>query len=135
MQVTQIILKKTNSNDKLKAVASLTLSDMIAIHDIKILTSQTEKKYFMGMPSKKLKDSFIDIVHPINKDVREHLEDILFDKMEVLEQSDASFVKLVYTGGSNVSFLKQNVKDFVLEGQEVTKHEETKRSIFKWFND
>jgi hypothetical protein len=55
--------------------------------------------------------------------------------MEVLEQSDASFVKLVYTGGSNVSFLKQNVKDFVLEGQEVTKHEETKRSIFKWFND
>lgn len=132
MQITQIILKKTYTNDKLKGIASLTVSNMFAIHDIKLLSSDPSKKYFLGMPSKKLKDSYIDIVHPINREVREHLEKILFEKMEQLENSDQNSMKFIYVGNGKNNFLKQESSDFVLEGEA---KDESKHSIFKWFKD
>lgn len=71
MEITNIKVKLVNSvNEKFKAVASITIDNAIAVHDIKIL--EHNEKYFLAMPYKKMPNgSLKDIVHPINNEYRE----------------------------------------------------------------
>ena len=58
-----------NNNDKLKAVASITIDDELVVHDIKIING--DKGYFLSMPSRKTAEGeFKDIVHPIKTEAR-----------------------------------------------------------------
>lgn len=62
-----------NNNDKLKAVASITIDDEIVVHDIKVINGKDG--YFLSMPSRKTNEGeFKDIVHPIKTEVREALK-------------------------------------------------------------
>ena len=71
------VLRIENSETKLKGIASITLNDMIAIHDIKILINNHTA--FIAMPSKKTKPgTFKDVVHPINAEVRNVFENLIF---------------------------------------------------------
>lgn len=57
---------------KLKAVATITIDDCFAIHDIKII--EGEKGLFIAMPSRKLPNgSFKDVAHPLNTETREEI--------------------------------------------------------------
>lgn len=78
--VTDVRVKKyENNNEKIKAVASVTIDDTFVIHDIKVIDS--EKGLFIAMPSKKSPDGkFKDIAHPINTDTREMLQKMILDK-------------------------------------------------------
>jgi len=78
--VTDVRVKKyENNNEKIKAVASITIDDTFVIHDIKVIDS--EKGLFIAMPSKKSPDGkFKDIAHPINTDTREMLQKMILDK-------------------------------------------------------
>ncbi len=63
-----------NNNDKLKAVASITIDDEIVVHDIKVINGKDG--YFLSMPSRKTNEGeFKDIVHPIKTEVREALKE------------------------------------------------------------
>lgn len=61
MEITDIRIRKTNTEGKMRAVVSLTLDNMIAVHDIKIIESK--KGLFIAMPCRKTPSGvFKDIV-------------------------------------------------------------------------
>ena len=56
-----------------KSVVSITLDNMLAVHDIKIV--QGDERLFVAMPSRKDENGvFRDIVHPISATARKKLE-------------------------------------------------------------
>ena len=74
MKITDIRVRLVNNNEKLKAVASITIDDELVVHDIKVINGKDG--YFLSMPSKKTEDGkFKDIVHPIKTEVRESLKE------------------------------------------------------------
>ena len=70
MKITDIRIRLMEKDDsRLKAVASVTIDDCIAIHDIKIVDGTDG--YFVSMPSRKSsRGEYRDIVHPINNEAR-----------------------------------------------------------------
>ena len=63
-----------NDEGKLKAVASITIDECFVVHDVKVLEGNDE--FFIAMPSKKTPEGeYKDIVHPINTELRNYLED------------------------------------------------------------
>ena len=66
----------------MKAIASVTFDDCLAVHDIKVIYARD--KYFIVMPSRKNPDgTYRDIVHPINSDFRAELEEAVIDAYHV----------------------------------------------------
>ena len=83
MQITDVRIRKINKEGKLKAVASVTLDNEMVVHDIKVI--EGEKGLFIAMPSKKSLDgTFRDIVHPINTETRERLQEVILSRYEEL---------------------------------------------------
>jgi len=74
VEITDVKIRYLHGDTKMKAVASITLDNALAIHDIKII--ETEGKLFLAMPSRRLSDgSYRDLVHPINAEIRAMLHD------------------------------------------------------------
>lgn len=87
MNITDLRVKKINSDGKLKAVVSITLDNMLAVHDIKIIDGNDG--LFLAMPSRKIGESnYRDIVHPISQEARKKLEDIVFEAYEKHEDNE-----------------------------------------------
>lgn len=81
MDITDIRVRRMSAEGKMKAVVSVTFEDAIAIHDIKVIEGQD--KLFIAMPSRKTPDGvFKDIVHPINAQMRETLQNAILAKYE-----------------------------------------------------
>jgi len=79
MQITNVRLKKVNSGNKMKAVASVTFDNEFAVHDIKVIESQNG--LFIAMPSKKTQNGeFRDVAHPINAETREKIQSAIIEK-------------------------------------------------------
>lgn len=74
MEISDIKIRKTMNDGRLRAVVSITIDNAIAIHDIKLV--QGDERLFVAMPSRR-EDSgaFRDIIHPISADVRVKLEE------------------------------------------------------------
>lgn len=86
MEITSILIKKFDTDSKMKAIASVTFDDSFAVHDIKVI--ENESKVFVAMPNKRLKDgTFKDVAHPINFDFRQYIE------KEVLEAYNKTFAE------------------------------------------
>lgn len=79
MQITDIKIRKTFTADgPMKAVVSVTFDHQLALHDIKVIN--TRDKYFIVMPSRKNPDNtYRDIIHPINSDFRQMLEEAVLN--------------------------------------------------------
>ncbi len=78
MQITDIKIRKFFEEGPMKAVASVTVDDCLAVHDIKVIYAR--EKFFIVMPSRKNPDgSYRDIVHPINSQFRTELERAVID--------------------------------------------------------
>lgn len=74
MNISDVRIRKTMNEARLKAVVSLTIENAIAIHDIKII--QGDERLFVAMPSRRDDaGNFRDIVHPISPEAREVLEE------------------------------------------------------------
>ena len=70
MQITDLRVSKINSENRMKAVASVTFDNEFVVHDIKVIESQDE--LFIAMPRRKTPNGeFKDIAHPINTETRE----------------------------------------------------------------
>lgn len=83
MKITDVRIRKIDSEGKMKAVLSVTFDDELVIHDIKIIESVNG--LFIAMPSRKTPDGeYKDIAHPINSNVRENLQRAILDKYEEL---------------------------------------------------
>lgn len=92
MEITDVKIRKIMSEGRLRAVVSVTLSDMIAVHDIKVV--QGDERLFVAMPSRKDENGvFRDIVHPISPAARKMLEESILEaykrQLAMLEAEEA----------------------------------------------
>ena len=81
MQITDIKIRKLFDEGPMKAIASVTLDNQLAVHDIKVINARD--KFFIVMPSRKNPDdTYRDIVHPINAQFRGMLENAVIAAYE-----------------------------------------------------
>jgi len=81
MEITDVRLRKVNSENRMRAVASVTFDNEFAVHDIKVIESQNG--LFIAMPSRKTPNGeFKDIAHPINPETREKIQKAILDAYE-----------------------------------------------------
>lgn len=85
MQITDVRIRKVEKEGKMKAVASITIDNEFAVHDIKIIDG--DKGLFIAMPSKKTLDGeYRDIAHPINSETRDRIQRSVIQAYEATEE-------------------------------------------------
>ncbi|MEG1778824.1 MAG: septation regulator SpoVG [Oscillospiraceae bacterium] len=78
MNITDIRIRKTYSDNRLRALVSITVDNDLAVHDIKIIEGPS--RLFVAMPSRKDEaGTFRDIVHPITPEARSVIEDSILN--------------------------------------------------------
>ena len=81
MEITDVKIRKLVTEGRLRAVVSITIDNMLAVHDIKVV--QGDEKLFAAMPSRKDENGvFRDIVHPISSSARTLFEESILDAYE-----------------------------------------------------
>lgn len=85
MKITDVRLRKVNNQDtRMKALVSVTFEDAFVIHDLRVIDGNNG--LFVAMPSKRTPDGeFRDIAHPINSEMRQHVQD---EVMRVYEETE-----------------------------------------------
>lgn len=78
MNITDIKIRKIIPEGRLRSVISITIDNMLAIHDIKVV--QGDERLFVAMPSRKDESGiYRDIVHPISPESRQLIEGQILD--------------------------------------------------------
>ena len=81
MQITDIRVRKTYEEGKMKAIVYVTFDDQFVIHDIKII--EGDNGVFIAMPSRKMPNGeFKDIAHPINLETRVEMQNKVLEAYE-----------------------------------------------------
>lgn len=85
MKVTSVKVKKIEKeNSRMKGIAEILLDDMIAIHDIRIISG--DNGLFVAMPSRKTPTGdYRDIVHPISQEARDIIEKSIVEEYNKAE--------------------------------------------------
>lgn len=84
LEITDIRIKKVSTDNKMKAVVSVTFDNAFVVHDIKIIEGQD--KLFTAMPSRRTPEGeYKDIAHPINSEMRADMESKILEKYRQLE--------------------------------------------------
>ena len=87
MTISDIKFRKSLENGNLKAIASMTIDDCIAVHELKVI--QTDH-LFVAMPSRKDEvGNYHDIVHPINESARNLIESAVLSAYKIYAESQA----------------------------------------------
>lgn len=69
MEVTDVRLRKVETEGRMRAIASITFNDEFVVHDIRVIDG--DEGFFVAMPSKRTPDGeFRDIAHPIKSSSR-----------------------------------------------------------------
>ena len=88
MEITEVKVRKVDSENRMKAVASVTFDKCFVVHDIKVIESATET--FIAMPSRKTpKGDWTDIAHPINSETRSMIQKAILDEYEKILKEPA----------------------------------------------
>jgi len=80
MELKVRIRKFDKEGSRMKASASVTIDDCIAIHDIRII--EGVNGLFVAMPNKKIRAEeakYLDIVHPLNQETRDLFTDKILE--------------------------------------------------------
>jgi stage V sporulation protein G len=96
MEVTDVRLRRVNTEGRMKAIASITLDNEFVVHDIRVIDGNNG--LFVAMPSKRTPDGeFRDIAHPINSATRGKIQEAILAEYhrlgkleEELEEAGAS---------------------------------------------
>lgn len=90
MEVTDVRLRRVQTDGRMRAIASITLDNEFVVHDIRVIDGNTG--LFVAMPSKRTPDGeFRDIAHPINSDTRNKIQEIIlnaYHNSSELEEKD-----------------------------------------------
>ena len=89
MEITDIRLRRIDTDGKMKAVVSVTFDNEFVVHDIKVIESQNG--LFIAMPSRKMGEGdFRDIAHPLTSETRNRIKEAIFEEYhKVLEAREA----------------------------------------------
>ena len=84
MKITDVRVRKVEGETRLKGVASITIDEAFAVHELRII--EGNEGLFVAMPSRKAADgTFRDIAHPINVEARKMDEDVVLEAFNNLE--------------------------------------------------
>lgn len=88
MNITDIKIRRTYMETRLRALVSITVDNDLAVHDIKVI--EGPERLFVAMPSRK-EDSggFRDIVHPITPGARTELESKVLEAYKAYIEENA----------------------------------------------
>ena len=84
MKITDVKISLMSNQEPLKAFVSITFDECFVVHDLRVI--KTQGKTFVAMPSKKIRngnrevDSYKDIAHPINSEMRDTIEKAVLEK-------------------------------------------------------
>lgn len=85
MEVTDVRLRRVQTDGRMRAIASITLDNEFVVHDIRVIDGN--EGLFVAMPSKRTPDGeFRDIAHPINSGTRNKLQQAV---LAAYEQSES----------------------------------------------
>jgi stage V sporulation protein G len=97
MEITDIRIKRVESDNKLKAYVTITFDNCFVVHNLKIIMGQFGR--FVAMPSRKTRDGeFKDIAHPINSEFRRRIQS------RILEEFDKGAGELHIAGQDDEEF-------------------------------
>ena len=91
MEITDIRVRKINSDGRMKAIVSVTFDDCFVVDDIKVIDGHD--KLFIAMPSRRTPEGeFKDIAHPIKSELRALLNEKIIEKYQEALLHEESFV-------------------------------------------
>ena len=74
MKITRVKIGLCDGDDRVKAYASITLGHCFVIHGLRL--THSKKGYFLFMPGRKTTyGTYVDIVHPLNNETRQMIQD------------------------------------------------------------
>ena len=80
MKITEVKVYPVQDSGRLKAYATMVFDDCFIIRDLKII--EGDNGVFVSMPSRRRKDGFRDIVHPLNSETRKLVEDSIVEEFK-----------------------------------------------------
>lgn len=85
LKITSVIVRKIDKeNSRMKGIASVTIDEAFAIHDIRIIDG--ENGLFIAMPSRSIPTGgYKDVAHPINTETRQMFEKAILDEYNKAE--------------------------------------------------
>lgn len=87
MEVTDVRLRRVQTDGRMRAIASITLDNEFVVHDIRVIDGNTG--LFVAMPSKRTPDGeFRDIAHPINSTTRNKIQEIILNEYHNSSESE-----------------------------------------------
>src|SRR5699024_3339912 len=87
MEVTDVRLRRVNTEGRMRAIASITFDQEFVIHDIRVIDGNNG--LFVAMPSKRTTDGeFRDIAHPINSKTMAKIQDAVLDEYRRLGEAE-----------------------------------------------
>lgn len=94
VQITDVRLRKVNTEGRMKAIASITIDHEFVVHDIRVI--EGNNGLFVAMPSKRTPDGeFRDIAHPISSATRQKIQEAVLD---LYNRADEQVEELEKTG-------------------------------------
>lgn len=85
MKITDVRVRRVEGETRLKAVASITIDEAFAVHELRII--EGNEGLFVAMPSRKTAEgTFRDIAHPINIETRKMVEEVVLEAYKNLEE-------------------------------------------------
>jgi len=75
MTITEVKIRRLCREERLRAIASITIDGELAVHEIKVI--QGQERLFAAMPSQRNESgdrAYRDIVHPISSEARKKIE-------------------------------------------------------------
>ena len=99
MEITDIRIRKVESEGKLKAYVTVTFDACFVVHNVKVIEGRSG--VFIAMPSRRTKNGeYKDVAHPINTSFRAELQDRILEAYE-REEAIVSTVPVDSPSGSD----------------------------------
>jgi stage V sporulation protein G len=99
MEITDIRVRRVDTQGKLKAYVTVTFDDCFVVHNVKVI--EGNDRVFIAMPSRKTRSGeFKDVAHPISSEFRQELQ----DRIVAAYESDVGPVHEVHSRSADADF-------------------------------
>ncbi len=99
MKITDVRLRIIHTDNRMKAIASITIDEEFVVHDIRVIDGING--LFVAMPSKKTPEGeFRDIAHPISSTTREKIQGAVLSEYERLLALESNPVATLLEAGA-----------------------------------